>query len=62
MLQRLIELVKHPETLSIAASLSDPFERQIYVAGFAFSLWGWFQKRTNKPFNPLLGETYEIQT
>jgi len=36
------------------------FERLIHVACFAVSGYAATAKRTSKPFNPLLGETYEF--
>lgn len=36
------------------------FERLIHVACFAVSGYASTAKRTSKPFNPLLGETYEF--
>ena len=35
-------------------------ERMLYIAAFAVSGYASTAGRTNKPFNPLLGETYEL--
>ena len=35
-------------------------ERMVYIAAFAVSGYASTAGRTNKPFNPLLGETYEL--
>jgi hypothetical protein len=35
-------------------------ERMLYVSAFAVSGYSSTAGRTSKPFNPLLGETYEI--
>lgn len=35
-------------------------ERMLYVAAFAVSGYSSTAGRTSKPFNPLLGETYEL--
>lgn len=60
MLQRLCEELEYSELLDKAASLDDPCERMIYVAAFAVSAYGSATHRAgHKPFNPLLGETYE---
>ena len=34
--------------------------RMLYIAAFAVSGYASTAGRTNKPFNPLLGETYEL--
>ncbi|XP_044743181.1 oxysterol-binding protein-related protein 6-like isoform X3 [Chrysoperla carnea] len=60
MLQRLCEELEYSELLDKAAELDDPLERMVYVAAFAVSSYGSSYFRAgNKPFNPLLGETYE---
>lgn len=38
---------------------SDPCEQLAYVAAFTISAYSTTSSRTGKPFNPLLGETYE---
>ena len=35
-------------------------DRMLYIAAFAVSGYASTAGRTNKPFNPLLGETYEL--
>jgi len=43
-----------------AATLTDPLQRIMYVAAFAVSGYASTANRpSRKPFNPLLGETYE---
>jgi len=43
-----------------AATLTDPMQRIMYVAAFAVSGYASTANRpSRKPFNPLLGETYE---
>ncbi|CAH1394139.1 unnamed protein product [Nezara viridula] len=60
MLQRMCEELEYSELLDKASELSDPFERMVYVAAFAVSAYGSSYFRAgSKPFNPLLGETYE---
>lgn len=59
-LQRLCEELEYSELLDKAAEVSDPYERMVYVAAFAVSAYASSYSRAgNKPFNPLLGETYE---
>lgn len=58
--QRLCEELEYSELLDKAAELDDPYERMVYVAAFAVSSYGSsFYRAGSKPFNPLLGETYE---
>lgn len=60
LLQRLCEELEYSELLDKASELSDPYERMVYVAAFAVSSYGSSYFRAgSKPFNPLLGETYE---
>lgn len=59
MLQRLTEDYEYSELLDQAAKCSDPCEQLAYVAAFAISSYSTTSNRIGKPFNPLLGETYE---
>lgn len=46
--------------LDKAATLDDPAERMVQVAAFAVSSYAAsIYRAAHKPFNPLLGETYE---
>ncbi|KAF6035070.1 hypothetical protein EB796_006629 [Bugula neritina] len=59
-LQILCEELEYSDLLDKASSFSDPFERMIYVAAFAVSSYASTNTRAaTKPFNPILGETYE---
>ncbi|XP_069585974.1 oxysterol-binding protein-related protein 3 [Ranitomeya imitator] len=59
-LQRLCEELEYSELLDKAAETQDPFERMVYVATFAVSAYASsFYRAGSKPFNPVLGETYE---
>ncbi|KAM4736596.1 oxysterol-binding protein-related protein 3 isoform 2-T2 [Anableps anableps] len=59
-LQRLCEELEYSELLDRAAITQDPFERMIYIATFVVSGYASSYYRTGgKPFNPVLGETYE---
>uniref|UniRef100_A0A8C9REV9 Oxysterol-binding protein n=1 Tax=Scleropages formosus TaxID=113540 RepID=A0A8C9REV9_SCLFO len=59
-LQRLSEYMEHTYLLHQANSSSDSIERLKCVAAFAVSAVASQWERTGKPFNPLLGETYEL--
>ncbi|XP_065201788.1 oxysterol-binding protein 1-like [Planococcus citri] len=59
MLQRLAEDFEYANVLDAAAKCTDPFERLAYIAAFTISSYSTTTTRTGKPFNPLLGETYE---
>ncbi|XP_014258662.1 oxysterol-binding protein 1 isoform X2 [Cimex lectularius] len=59
MLQRLTEDYEYSYILDHAATLKDDLEQLAYVAAFTVSSYSTTSNRTGKPFNPLLGETYE---
>ncbi|XP_024124072.1 oxysterol-binding protein-related protein 3 [Oryzias melastigma] len=60
MLQRLCEELEYSELLDRAANTHDPYERMMYVATFVVSGYASSYHRTGgKPFNPVLGETFE---
>ena len=59
LLYRVVEDMEYAELLNTAADRTDSLERLIYVAGFAASEYASTIGRVAKPFNPLLGETYE---
>ncbi|XP_028267959.1 oxysterol-binding protein-related protein 6-like isoform X2 [Parambassis ranga] len=60
LLQRLSEELEYTELLDIANHIDDPYERMVYVAAFSISGYAWASWRYRyKPFNPVLGETYE---
>ncbi|EDV26897.1 uncharacterized protein TRIADDRAFT_22947, partial [Trichoplax adhaerens] len=61
-LQRLAEYMEYDQLLDIAAESQDPLIRIQYVAAFAVSSSASNWNRIGKPFNPLLGETYELVT
>ncbi|KAM6967954.1 oxysterol-binding protein-related protein 3 isoform 2-T2 [Aplochiton taeniatus] len=59
-LQRLCEELEYSELLDRAANTQDPFERMVYIATFAVSGYASsYYRAGGKPFNPVLGETYE---
>ncbi|KAF1994372.1 hypothetical protein P154DRAFT_476060 [Amniculicola lignicola CBS 123094] len=59
LLQRVAEDMEYTDLLDTAAERSDSTERLLYVAAFAASEYASTIGRVAKPFNPLLGETYE---
>lgn len=59
MLQRVTEELEYSSVLDMAARASDPWEQLAYVAAFTVSSYSTTATRVNKPFNPLLGETFE---
>lgn len=60
LLQRSAEDMEYTDLLDKAASITeDPGERMAYVAAFAASSYSSTIGRVAKPFNPLLGETFE---
>ncbi|XP_034019908.1 oxysterol-binding protein 1-like isoform X3 [Thalassophryne amazonica] len=60
MLQRLSEDLEYHELLDKAAKCHSSLEQMCYVAAFSVSSYSTTIHRTGKPFNPLLGETYEL--
>ncbi|CAG7636499.1 unnamed protein product [Allacma fusca] len=59
MLQRLTEDFEYSQILDRAAKSKDSCEQLSYVAAFTVSSYATTAVRTGKPFNPLLGETFE---
>jgi len=59
-LQRLCEDFEYSEILDRASMCSDDFEQMALVAAFTVSSYSSTAIRAGKPFNPLLGETFEF--
>ncbi|EJD53857.1 hypothetical protein AURDEDRAFT_157107 [Auricularia subglabra TFB-10046 SS5] len=59
MLQRMAEDMEFSECLDSAAVEPDQFKRIAFVAAFAMSNYSSTIGRIAKPFNPMLGETFE---
>lgn len=59
MLQRLAEDIEYSDLLQNASRFSDSTLRMLYVAAFSVSPYSSTIGRIAKPFNPLLGETFE---
>ncbi|XP_045903086.1 oxysterol-binding protein 1-like isoform X2 [Micropterus dolomieu] len=60
MLQRLSEDLEYYDLLDKAAKCQSSLEQMCYVAAFTVSSYSTTVYRTGKPFNPLLGETFEL--
>ena len=60
-LQRLCEELEHSSLLDQAAAAENQVDRLLYVAAFAVAGYGSSHFRSGrKPFNPILGETFDI--
>jgi len=63
LLQRAAEQLEYSQLLDSADSCTDVFERLMYVTAFAVSSLSSSrikERSIRKPFNPMLGETYEL--
>ncbi|QSZ31776.1 hypothetical protein DSL72_001345 [Monilinia vaccinii-corymbosi] len=63
LLQRVAEQLEYCNLLNTAADQKDPIKRLLYVAAFAVSQFSNSRARERairKPFNPMLGETFEL--
>lgn len=60
LLQRLCEEMEYSELLDKAASAKDVADKLMNIALFAISGYCSTENRAKKPFNPLLGETFEF--
>ncbi|KAG7205886.1 hypothetical protein KM043_007815 [Ampulex compressa] len=60
-LQRVAEYMEYAKLLKYASAEETPIGRMQYVAAFAVSALASNWERLGKPFNPILGETYELQ-
>ncbi|KAL0736767.1 hypothetical protein Bca4012_012977 [Brassica carinata] len=58
-LQKMAELMEYSHLLDMADETQDPYMRMVYASTWAISVYDAYQ-RTWKPFNPILGETYEM--
>lgn len=59
LLQRNVEVVEYSDLLDKASTIESSTLRLVYVAAFAASEYASTVGRIAKPFNPLLGETFE---
>jgi hypothetical protein len=60
-IQRFSEELTYEELLRNAASAPQAELRMAYIAAFTVSSYATTLNRTMKPFNPILGETFELQ-
>ncbi|KAK8049344.1 Oxysterol [Apiospora phragmitis] len=63
LVQRVAEQLEYAQLLDKAAKLNSADERLVYMAAFAISQFSGYrgkERATRKPFNPLLGETFEL--
>ncbi|XP_074062456.1 oxysterol-binding protein 2 isoform X1 [Macrotis lagotis] len=60
MLQRLTEDLEYHELLDKAVKCENSTEQMCFVAAFSVSSYSTTVNRIAKPFNPMLGETYEL--
>lgn len=60
MLQRLTEDLEYHRLLDAAARCSSAVEQMCLVAAFSVSSYSTTVHRIAKPFNPMLGETFEL--
>ncbi|CAG5890434.1 unnamed protein product [Menidia menidia] len=59
-LQRLCEELEYSDLLDTANQTEDPYQRMVYVATFAITAYAsTYHRAGSKPFNPVLGETFE---
>ncbi|KAM9776590.1 oxysterol-binding protein-related protein 3-like isoform 1-T2 [Syngnathus typhle] len=59
-LQRFCEELEYSELLDTANKTTNPYQRMVYVATFAITAYtSSYYRAGSKPFNPVLGETYE---
>ncbi|CAI8616580.1 unnamed protein product [Vicia faba] len=59
MIQKIAELMEYSHLLDEADKSDDPYMQLVYASSWAISVYFAYQ-RTWKPFNPILGETYEL--
>lgn len=60
LLQRMAEVAKFIHILTRAAKSEDPLLKLAYIGVWAATNFAGTRNRLFKPFNPLLGETYEL--
>ena len=60
-LQRASEEMEHARLLTLAAQLPRSLDRLAYVAVWCCTHYSTVPHRPSKPFNPLLGETFELE-
>jgi len=61
-LQKCATSMEYCELLDIAMEQTDPIRRLAFVATYVITNLTSLEKNSTKPFNPLLGETFEMVT
>jgi hypothetical protein len=61
-IQKFAECMEYSDLLNQADKCDDPKKRMLLVTAFAITQYCGPDGRLQKPFNPLLGETYELLT
>mmetsp|Transcript_16012 Transcript_16012/g.13990 ORF Transcript_16012/g.13990 Transcript_16012/m.13990 type:complete len:204 (+) Transcript_16012:61-672(+) len=56
------EVMQNENVIAEAAKQEDSLKRLVYLTGFVISQYGGTQFRCSKPFNPILGETFEMKS
>jgi hypothetical protein len=59
-LQKAAEIMEYTELLDKASKCQDPYERHAWVVAYTVGPFG-ASERAWKPFNPILGETFELE-
>lgn len=60
-LQKCAVSMEYSNLIDVAIDQEDPFMRLAYVAAFSITFITILERNNTKPFNPLLGETYEYK-
>lgn len=60
MVQKVAEIMEYQNLLNLADQEADPAKRIMLVAAFGIAQYKCTDGRLNKPFNPILGETFEL--
>ena len=60
MLQKVAEMMNNEKIIKEAANQTDPLKRLWFLAAFNVAMYGQTMNRISKPFNPMLGETFEM--
>ena len=61
-LQKCAASMEYNDLLDEALKQKDPLRRLAYVAVYSTTLLTPVERSSTKPFNPLLGETFELET
>jgi hypothetical protein len=61
-LQKFAEQMEHAHLLTKADQTADPMMRMLLIVAYSVCQYAAQDKRLAKPFNPILGETYELLT